>query len=727
MGARGTTSPSMRIDTISLILSCFVAAFLGIAVLIRNFKNPVYRSFSLFCGILLARDFLCLMKGFEKTALYDPQIFLLLSLFVGPISLLWLKELQPDSSSLIARTKWFYLPLLGAIGFVSFFSGYSRWSGLLIALTEATYLIPAFFWTAVLVKSEQRETLPREKLRYRYASWGLVVVIALHLTDTLYFSDLSSVVPLGTLARSLYLIFLFQLFIQRELLTTQELLSRAFLFGSLSLILSGIYWLLVSWVGSRPGLFLFNTFVASFAIMVLFEPLKTAVSRLMNQVFLRKNVQLESELNALAEDLRGIADPRELSLKIAASLKKVLGIDKAVLFLLEKDGLSYVRADGRFEECGGELSSANPLVEYMTLRRGRPFVGDSIRTDLQSFHSTQGRKFLEDCLDSLRQLGADLVVPFFYSDKVVGFIAAPLSERIILSTDLLRLFVPVSRQIALLLKSAQALTVSRDREKLVTIGEMAAGLAHEIKNPLGAIKGAAELLTHEKNPENSEEYLKIIQDEANRLSGVLTQFLDFAKPRKQDPESVCDPLKVIEHSAALCLRDAKVSFWVHSDRSDISVEADPEILKQVLLNLFLNAIQAMEGQADAALKVLVKEIKPRRRWAWGIPLFKTMEGWESLAEQPDKLFVEIEIQDNGPGISPTDRNKIFTPFFTTKAKGTGLGLAICLRLIESMGGTIQVRTNSPKGTRVILHLPGMAKVPKPALPSFSTVSPQGAL
>lgn len=726
MAARDTTTPSMRIDTISLILSCFVAAFLGIAVLIRNFKNPGYRSFSLFCVILLARDFLCLMKGFEKTALYDPQVFLMVSLFLGPTSLLWLKELQPNCSGLIDRIKWFYLPLLGVIGVASFFPGYSRWSGLLIALTETSYLVPAYLWTAVLVRSEKQETLPREKMRYRYASWGLVVVIALHLTDTLYFSDLSTIVPLGTLARSLFLIFLFQLFIQRELLTAQELVSRAFLFGSLSLILSGIYWLLVSWVDSRPGLFLFNTFVASFAIMVLFEPLKNAVSRLMNMVFLRKNVQLESELNALAEDLRGIADPRELSIKIAASLKRVLGIDKAVLFLLEKDGLSYLRADGRFEELGGELSSANPLVEYMTLRRGRPFVGDSIRTDLQSFHSAQGRKFLEDCLESLRNLGADLVVPFFYSDKVVGFVAAPLSERIILSTDLLRLFVPVSRQIALLLKSAQALTVCRDREKLVTIGEMAAGLAHEIKNPLGAIKGAAELLTHEKNPESAEEYLKIIQDEANRLSGVLTQFLDFAKPRKQDPESVCDPLKVIEHTAALCMRDAKVSFLVHSDRSDLSVEADPEILKQVLLNLFLNAIQAMEGQADAALKVLVTEIKPRRRWAWGIPLFKTIEGWERSAEQPDKPFVEIEVQDNGPGISPVDRNKIFTPFFTTKPKGTGLGLAICLRLIESIGGTIQVRPNTPKGTRVILHLPVATKSPKPISSSFPVLSPQGA-
>ncbi|MFM8270059.1 MAG: ATP-binding protein, partial [Pseudomonadota bacterium] len=633
----------------------------------------------------------------------------------------------PHGSRLIEKTKWFYLLLLGSIGLVSFLPTYSRWAGFLIAVTETTYLIPAYLWTAILVKSENQEVLPREKLRFRYAAWGLVIVIALHLTDTLYFADLSNIVPLGTLARSVYLIFLFQLFIQRELLTAQELLSRVFLFGSISLVLSGIYWLLVSWVGSRPGLFLFNTVVASFAILVLFEPLKSAVSRLMNKLFLRRNVQLESELNILAEDLRGIADPRELSQKIALSLKKVLSIDRAVLFLLEKDGLSYVRADGRLEEACFELSSASPLVEYMTLRRGRPFMGDSIRTDLQSFHSVQGRKFLEDCLEALRHLGADLVVPFFYTDKVIGFVAAPLSERIILSTDLLRLFMPVSRQIALLLKSAQALTISRDREKLATIGEMAAGLAHEIKNPLGAIKGAAELLSNEKNQETVDEYLKIIQDEANRLSGVLTQFLDFAKPRKQDPESVCNPLKVIEHTAALCLPGSKVGFLVHADKGDIQAEVDPEILKQVLLNLFLNATQAMEGQPNAALTVLVKEIKPRPRWAWGIPLFKTMEGWEKVKEQPDKPFVEIEVQDNGPGISPGDRNKIFTPFFTTKAKGTGLGLAICMRLMESVGGTIQVRPNTPKGTRVILHLPAFSKTTKAQTAGFSHLSPQGAV
>jgi signal transduction histidine kinase len=283
-----------------------------------------------------------------------------------------------------------------------------------------------------------------------------------------------------------------------------------------------------------------------------------------------------------------------------------------------------------------------------------------------------------------------------------------------LSNDLLRLFVPVSRQIALLLKSAQTLTVLRDRDKLATIGEMAAGLAHEIKNPLGAIKGAAELLAEEKNEKVASEYLKIIQDEAERLSGVLSQFLDYARPRKNDPESSCWPLRVIEHTAALSLRDAKITFIVQSDSDDIRAEVDPEILKQVLLNLFLNAVQAMEGVADAVLKVTVREIKPRKRWALGIPLYKSFEGWSNPQEQTWKPFVEIQVQDNGPGIPANELAKVFVPFFTTKSKGTGLGLPICQRLMESVGGSIQVKPNLPRGTRFILHLPGRVPAKKVA-------------
>lgn len=700
----------MRIDTISLIASCFICGFLGIAVLIRNFRSRLYQSFSVFCAVLLARDMLCLMKSFEESSLYSPPIFLFVSLLVGPCSLWWLQELKPEFKNQLRKVRWGYWGFLVLLGLTALMPFYSRVVNLVQALAEASFLIPCYLWTHVLVKSSQSETLPRERIRYRYAIWGLVVVIACHVTDTLYFSEISSVVPVGTLARSLYLIFLFQLFIQRELLTTQELASRICLFGVISLVLSGIYWLLVSWVDSRPGLFLFNTFVASFAILILFEPLKSAVSQLMNKLFLKKNILLEKELNALTEDLRGLVEPGELSKRLASSLKKVLGIEKASLYLLERDGVSYVKADSRLEDISPEVSASSPLIEYMTLRRGRPFVMESLRTDLHAFHSSQGRKFLEDCLETLKQLEADLVIPFIYESKIVGFVAAPLSEKIILSNDLLRLFVPVSRQIALLLRSAQTLTVLRDRDKLATIGEMAAGLAHEIKNPLGAIKGAAELLSEEKDEKVAQDYLKIIQDETNRLSGVLSQFLDYAKPRRHDPQSHCEPLKVIEHTAQLALTDAKVAFSVHTEGPLIEADVDPELLKQVLLNLFLNAVQAMGGASDASLKVVVREIRSKRRWLWGIPLYKVIEGWEKLTEQPIRSIVEIEVQDNGPGIPLHERAKIFVPFFTTKPKGTGLGLAICQRLIESVGGSIQMKPNFPKGTRFILHIPSRVKV-----------------
>lgn len=700
----------MRIDTISLVFSCFVSAFVGIAVLIRNFKNPVYQAFSLFCSVVLARDFLCLIKGFETSFFYQSRFFLIVSIFLGPVSLKFLRQL--DSSSPLwrrSRLLWIYFGILSFLSALIFLPHYERGYGYLTALIEASYLIPAYLWTRTLALCSEKQEFPRDRIRYQYALWGLVFVVGLHLTDTLYFADLSQVVPLGTLARSFYLIFLFQLFIKKELLTTPEILSRASLFGVISLVLSLIYWLLVSWVGSRSGLFLFNTVIASFAILVLFEPLKAAVGLLMQKIFLKKNIQFEEELRVLADDLRGVADPRVLSERLATSFKNILGIERATLYLLERDGVSYLKADSKASEMPQEISSASALVEYMTLRRGRPFVSDSIRSDLDSFHSNQGRRFLEDCLEALKQLEGDLIVPFFYDGKVQGFVVAPLGDKLVVGGELLRMFVPVSRQIALLLKSAQTLTILRERDQLATLGEMAAGLAHEIKNPLGAIKGAADLLTEEKDPEVFSDYLGIIKDEAERLSNVLTQFLDFAKPRKHDPESNCDPLKVVEHTAALVLRELPVRFSVHASQPGLLVDVDPELLKQVLLNLFLNATQAMEGQEHPELRVTVSEIKARNRWSWSIPFFKTMEGWEKAKDQPITPMVEIEVQDNGPGISPSERSKIFMPFYTTKPRGTGLGLAICKRLVESVGGSIQAKGNVPRGTRFVLHLPGLSR------------------
>ncbi|MBI4405718.1 MAG: hypothetical protein HY537_16290, partial [Deltaproteobacteria bacterium] len=278
--------------------------------------------------------------------------------------------------------------------------------------------------------------------------------------------------------------------------------------------------------------------------------------------------------------------------------------------------------------------------------------------------------------------------------------------RIALSNEQLRLFIPISRQAALLLKNAQALTRLRSRERLAAVGEMAAGLAHEIKNPLGAIKGAAELLKGNVSKEADSEFLEIILDETDRLSSVLSDFLDYAKPRRVLPQTSCDPMHVIDRTASMILRDSKVSLDIRSEWQGL-IEADPEVLKQVLLNLILNAVQATEGMDDRRIEVWVREAKPKRLFAFAdaVPIYKTWEGWNLAKAVSQKSSIEIEVKDNGCGIPPEDLPRIFQPFYTTKPKGTGLGLAICQRLIEGMGGHIHVKPNKPHGTIFAVRLP----------------------
>lgn len=691
----------MRIDTISLILSIFVSLFLAFGALIRNHKHSLYQKFALLCVFLMARDLICLVKGTSEDLL---RPYLWVTLALGPLSLLLLPHLNSQKRGKVFWEWIYFCFLIFCFGF-SISSNASNWMAILQVLAEASLVFPAYLWVQRFANAAAQEPFPREKLRFRYATWGLVGVVALHITDTLYFSSLSQIIPLGTLARAGYLVFLFQLFILREIFTWRELLSRVFLFGSISFILSGIYWLLVSWVDSRPGLFLFNTVIASFAILILFEPLKAGASRLMKIWFFQKRSNLEVELNKLISELRGL-DSKDLATKLSTCLTQGLPINTISLYLLHSNEFEYVNvSDGQVKQ--EELTAGNALIEYISLRRGKAFTLDALYSDQESFYSVQGKQFIQETIDVLKRLRTDLVIPFYLDGKVVGFIAASLMEGSIVSNDLLGALSPLTRQLALQLRNAQFAQVVSEREKLVTLGEMAAGLAHEIKNPLGAIKGASELLSWGQESESQKEYLKIIQDESNRLSRVLTQFLDFAKPRRQEPESFADPLKVIEHVSALCLRENQnIEFHVSSHDSNIRVAFDPEILKQILVNIFLNAIQALEKTSSAKIEIKIKSLKSNVTWSEQLPFVKKIGGWEKSFNRSNRSFVQVTVSDNGPGIPAELIKKVFEPFYTTKGKGTGLGLSICKRLVEAGGGQILIKNNPDGGgIAVVLLLP----------------------
>jgi signal transduction histidine kinase len=243
----------------------------------------------------------------------------------------------------------------------------------------------------------------------------------------------------------------------------------------------------------------------------------------------------------------------------------------------------------------------------------------------------------------------------------------------------------VADQIAVGVENSEEFERLRERDRLAALGEMSAGLAHEIRNPLGAIKGAAQVLDPQSFPEETRELLGVIVEEVERLNAVVSQFLEYARPMK--PNLVRTDLNgVILRTLKLFAEEERsqhVDIKTHLDERLPEIMADADQIRQILLNLLLNAVDAFgdkPGKIDITTRVL------------------------SSGRGAD--LIELRVRDNGPGIEPENLRRIFVPFFTTKQKGTGLGLAICQRIMTAHGGRIDVLSRHGMGATFILRFPG---------------------
>jgi signal transduction histidine kinase len=219
----------------------------------------------------------------------------------------------------------------------------------------------------------------------------------------------------------------------------------------------------------------------------------------------------------------------------------------------------------------------------------------------------------------------------------------------------------------------------RRAEKLSTLGEMAAVLAHEIRNPLGSIRGTAEILKDDYPPGTPKhEFIEIQIKETERLNNVVEDFLRMARqqPLEMSSCSIADELETIVKLTESQARTANVLINPSFADRDIIVNGDGEKLRQAFLNIMINAIQATpEGGAVR------------------IEANRTQSG------------CEIIFTDNGTGVDSQILDRIFEPFFTTKTDGTGLGLAITRKIIEGHGGVLGIESLPEKGTRVTVKLP----------------------
>jgi two-component system sensor histidine kinase HydH len=222
-------------------------------------------------------------------------------------------------------------------------------------------------------------------------------------------------------------------------------------------------------------------------------------------------------------------------------------------------------------------------------------------------------------------------------------------------------------------------------QKLSLVGQIAAGMAHEIKNPLASIKGAVEILGDDATtPKDKEEFRAIVFKEIRRVNRSLTDFLEFARPAEADIMAV-NLSDVVAGSIKQLDRQAQQQGVTITGQleDDVMIDADMENIHQVMLNLLLNAVQASPDGSP----VLVK-----------------------LARDAASGQVLLTIVDSGSGLSEADRSQVFEPFFSTKSTGTGLGLAIAKAIVEKHGGTISLQ-NAPQGGAVAtVKLPSKEEV-----------------
>jgi len=230
----------------------------------------------------------------------------------------------------------------------------------------------------------------------------------------------------------------------------------------------------------------------------------------------------------------------------------------------------------------------------------------------------------------------------------------------------------------------------RSGEQALDFETLAAGLAHEIRNPLAGLQGSAELLAREAE-EGTREYAQVIAREAKRVDGLVRELLDLARPARLQlgPVNIHDVLRDVIVLARGIPGASRVAFTERYDPSLPPVLGDAEKLTQVVLNVVRNALDAVADVPDkhVILESAVASLRVRSEGGKTRPLAR------------------ISVVDSGPGIPLSMLSRIFTPFATSKPQGTGLGLPICQRIVHAHGGRIEVRNRPSAGAEVVLYLP----------------------
>lgn len=495
--------------------------------------------------------------------------------------------------------------------------------------------------------------------------------------------------PVGTVLVLIFLYILSESVLQHRLIDLYELTGRLAVLTALSFTLAGIFWMLFYIAGGR---FFLHSVVAALVVLLLFDPIRTRVQRDISQFFFRERFRFEQALLHLRRRIARVLEIPELSRLLLDGLERSRRVTHASIYLVDEEGHGYdlVGHVGPEPPRRIELAPARPLVDRLS--REGALVLEPLQRELAERRKRgedREAETLYEIVQTMEAMAASLCLPIQSEQGDMYGLLCVRDERLedAFTPEEVQLLAGLAAYAAIAVENSRLYRRMKERDRLAALGEMAAGLAHEIRNPLGAIKASAQYLSEEDEQSTGREFLDIIVDEVDRLNRVVSSFLDYARPSAGDPApiNVNDTVqRTLQLLASEC-DAARVNTHVTLDPDLPPARIDVEQLRQVLINLVQNALHAMEGGG-----ALFVETAARARAHLG---------------GRQRREIEIRVRDTGPGIDEGILAHLFVPFATTKNQGTGLGLAISQRIVSAAGGTIEVRSVQREGTTFTIRLP----------------------
>ena len=561
------------------------------------------------------------------------------------------------------------------------------------------YFTLIFLSSSYLIIKEFRNSIGIKRAQLKFIILAYVIGFLGGSTNFLLVFDIFDAPPIGNYFIGLYLLILFYAIVKHRLMDVNIVLKKGTTYVLLMILLF-IPLLLISilsqklFFGKISYLHSFIVFSLLFLAAILFGRIKPRAEKAVEQILFKDRYDYRETLGKFSKALVSILDLQSLSKRIIETITQTMGVEKASLFLVseEKGGYSLCESKNvNITASTQHLSKDDPLPFYLQ-KVGEIIIREELAKRVHI-------PVINNVVNEMSLLEAEVSIPLIWKEQLIGMIN--LSHKFtkdIYSREDIELLSTLANQTAIAIENARlyedlkrSKSYIRRADRLASLGTLTAGLAHEIRNPLVAIKTLTHLLPERLDDEEfRNKFLQIASGEVDRISSLVTELLDFARP--SDPKLGMENINIILDGMILLVSTEakkKLINIIKSYASDLPpVQIDREQIKQVFLNILINAIDATPEKGKITVKT------------------------RSFMKPGGEPYVQIEFTDTGCGIPSDQSEEIFNPFFTTKNTGSGLGLSISNQIVQDHKGYIDVESQLDKGSSFFINLPVNQDHPK---------------